>query len=130
MWSNFSLNSFSKLNRGVSEFSKRTNVWRYNVGSSHGSKDKETFKHPATFPEKLARDHIISWSNKNDIVYDPFIGSGTTATIAIREDRRFIGSEINKEYYKIAKKRIKKEIEQEKLRIFKWKRKDWKLETV
>lgn len=54
--------------------------------------------HPARFPESLARDHIITWSNPGDIVYDPMIGSGTTARMAAITGRNFIGSEISKEY--------------------------------
>lgn len=62
--------------------------------------------HPVVFPEKLAQDHIISWSVENDIVYDPFLGSGTTAKMAKLNNRQYIGSEISKEYCEIAKKRI------------------------
>jgi len=70
------------------------------------SKDKISFKHPATFPEKLANDHIISWSNEGDIVYDPFMGSGTTAKMAKLNNRNYIGSEISEEYCNIANKRL------------------------
>jgi site-specific DNA-methyltransferase (adenine-specific) len=62
--------------------------------------------HPAVFPEQLANDHIISWSNTGDLVYDPFMGSGTTAKMAILNKRNFVGSEISKEYCDIAEKRI------------------------
>lgn len=83
------------------EYGKRTNIWRIN--------QKQRSDHPAPFPYLLARDHIVSWSNENDIVLDPFIGSGTTAIAAIKENRHFIGMELNKEYYDIACERIKKE---------------------
>jgi DNA modification methylase len=66
--------------------------------------------HPAQFPEILANDHIISWSNKGDLIYDPFLGSGTTAKMAILNNRSFIGSEISEEYCEIAEKRINKEL--------------------
>jgi len=62
--------------------------------------------HPAPFPEQLAEDHILSWSNEGDIIYDPFMGSGTTAKMAILNNRKFIGSEISKEYCDISEKRI------------------------
>ena len=62
--------------------------------------------HPAVFPEKLAGDHILSWSNEKDIVLDPFLGFGTTAIACLNFNRRFIGIEIAKEYYDIAKERI------------------------
>ena len=71
------------------------------------TKSKDAKNHPAVFPEKLAKDHIISWSNENDIVYDPFMGSGTTAKMAILNNRNWIGSEMSSEYCDIAEKRIK-----------------------
>jgi hypothetical protein len=65
-------------------------------------------EHPAPFPEQLANDHIISWSNENDLVYDCFLGSGTTAKMSILNNRNYIGSELSKEYYEIALNRISK----------------------
>ena len=81
------------------------NIWTYPVGvkTDNGS-------HPATFPEKLAEDHILSWSNEGDIVYDPFMGSGTTAKMAMLNKRNYIGSEISEEYVKIAEKRLSSSI--------------------
>ena len=63
-------------------------------------------KHPASFPEPLARDHIISWSNENDLVFDPFMGSGTTGVAAKNLNRKFIGIELDPDYFKIAEDRI------------------------
>ena len=63
-------------------------------------------KHPAVFPEKLANDHIISWSNEGDTVFDPFMGSGTTGKMALANVREFIGIELDPDYFDIAKKRI------------------------
>ncbi len=83
------------------------NVWSYNVGKNQSTKDDFAFEHPAIFPEKLANDHIISWSNEGDIVYDPFAGSGTTCKMAILNNRKWIGSEISEEYCKIIEERIK-----------------------
>jgi DNA modification methylase len=83
------------------------NVWFYNSGYMVSSKDKISFNHPATFPEQLAQDHILSWSNENDLVLDPFMGSGTTAKMAILNKRNFIGFEISQEYCNIANERIK-----------------------
>ena len=87
------------------EFGMRFNVWLYANGGNNSSKD-DVFIHPAIFPEKLANDHIISWSNEGDLVYDPFMGSGTTAKMAMLNKRNYIGSEISKEYCDIAEKRI------------------------
>lgn len=80
----------------------RGNVWEYVVGSAHG----ETGTHPAPFPEKLAQDHILSWSNEGDVVLDPFMGSGTTGKAALLSKRRFVGFEISEEYWRIATERI------------------------
>jgi len=63
-------------------------------------------EHPAVFPEKLISDHILSWSNEGDIVYDPFIGSGTTAIAAKKLNRNYIGSEISSEYCAMAVSRL------------------------
>jgi DNA modification methylase len=80
------------------------NIWKYVVGG--GNSVEYGIKHPATFPEQLANDHIISWSNEGDLVYDPFMGSGTTAKMAIINKRNWIGSEISDEYCKIIERRI------------------------
>jgi site-specific DNA-methyltransferase (adenine-specific) len=92
---------------GYSKYGRRTNVWEYLIGKGHSASDKIAYEHPAIFPEKLAQDHIISWSKKDDIVFDPFMGSGTTAKMAILNKRKYIGSELSREYCEIAQKRIK-----------------------
>lgn len=93
------------------EFGKRFNIWNYPIGGGHSSKDKIAFQHPAIFPEELAEDHIISWSNEGDIILDPFMGSGTTAKMSILNNRKFIGFEISEEYCKIAEERLQKYLE-------------------
>ena len=85
------------------------NVYSLNVG---GKKEAE---HPALFPEQLAKDHITTWSNENDIVFDPFMGSGTTGKMALLKNRKFIGIEKDLNYFNIAKKRIKKTVYQPEL---------------
>lgn len=84
-------------------FSKRNNWWYLVPSGQEGS----AF-HPAVFPTELARDHIISWSNKGDVVLDPFMGSGTTAVEAVKLGRKFIGFDISPEYIKGANARLKK----------------------
>lgn len=84
----------------------RTNIWQYAVGLGGTTTDRIAFKHPAVFPEKLAEEHILSWTNQGDLVFDPMCGSGTTGKMAIINRRRFIGVDISKEYIAIAKKRI------------------------
>lgn len=91
---------------GYGELGRRTNVWKYNIGKGHSASDEFAYEHPSIFPEKLAQDHIKTWSRPGDVVYDPMMGSGTVAKMCILEGRKFIGSEINKEYCKIANKRI------------------------
>lgn len=82
------------------------NIWEYKTGSNQSTKDKIAFRHPAVFPEQLANDHIISWSNEGDIILDPFMGSGTTGKMAVLNNRKFIGIELDDIYYEIAKNRI------------------------
>ena len=91
---------------GYSEYGRRTNIWEYGIGKGQSTKDNIAFEHPAIFPEQLANDHIISWSNEGDIIYDPFAGSGTTGKMAILNKRKCIMSEISAEYCDIIKKRL------------------------
>jgi site-specific DNA-methyltransferase (adenine-specific) len=84
----------------------KTNIWEYAVGLHGSTSDKEAFKHPAIFPEKLAEDHILSWSNEGDIVFDPMCGSGTTCKMAKKHKRLYIGCDISEEYVNVAKKRL------------------------
>lgn len=90
----------------VNKVIARSNIWEYNTGFNKTTKDKIAFNHPAIFPEALAQDHILSWSNEGELVYDPFMGSGTTAKMAILNNRKWLGSEISKEYCEIANKRL------------------------
>lgn len=83
------------------EYGQRFNVWHMSPEKSN----KKRF-HPAQFPEALAHDHIISWSNPGDLVLDPFAGSGTTGICCINTNRRFLGFEICEEYYAIANARL------------------------
>ena len=91
----------------LKEYGVRFNIWRISNGHQKSTLDKIAFKHPAIFPEKLAQDHILSWSNEGDIVLDPFMGSGTTAKMALLNKRKYIGMEISQEYIDIANERIK-----------------------
>lgn len=84
----------------------RTNIWHYAVGLGGTTNDKEAFKHPAIFPELLAQEQILSWSNEGDLILDPMCGSGTTCKMAMLNGRNFIGIDISDEYIKIAKHRV------------------------
>ena len=90
----------------VKEFGIINNIWRYEAGGHKSTKDKMAYKHPAIFPEKLAEDHILSWSNENDLILDCFMGSGTTAKMAMLNNRNYIGFEIDETYCNLANKRI------------------------
>lgn len=94
----------------VKEFGVRNNIWRYNTGFNYSSKDPYAFEHPAIFPKAMVSDHIISWSNEGDLVYDPMMGSGTTAKMAKLLNRNYIGSEISSEYCEIIKKRLAQQV--------------------
>lgn len=90
----------------MAEYGVRWNTWEYSTGLNCSTKDKIAFKHPAIFPEKLAEDHIISWSNKGDLVFDPMAGSGTTLKMAKLNNRNYLGFEISEEYCDIIKQRM------------------------
>ena len=86
------------------------NIWPYTLG---GRKD-----HPATFPEDLVLDHILSWSNPGDIIFDPMCGSGTTLKVAEHLERRWLGFDISPKYVEMASKRLELYREKHGLRIF------------
>jgi DNA modification methylase len=90
----------------VSEYGMRYNIWEFMTSKGFANSDSFAYKHPAIFPDKVAHDHIISWSNEGDVVLDPFLGSGTTGKMAKQLNRQFIGIEISQEYLDIAKRRI------------------------
>ena len=88
----------------IKEKKIKTNAWIY---SANNGIDR-TIDHPAQFPEKLAEDHILSWSNEEDLVFDPFVGSGTTAKMAKKNNRKYLGFDVSQEYIDIANERINK----------------------
>jgi site-specific DNA-methyltransferase (adenine-specific) len=95
-----------KILKELKKEKTKNNIWEYAVGAGGSTNDKIAFKHPAIFPEKLAEDHILSWSDKNDIVFDPMCGSGTVAKMSLLNNRNYIGCDISAEYVQIAKKRL------------------------
>ncbi|MDR0231729.1 MAG: site-specific DNA-methyltransferase [Dysgonamonadaceae bacterium] len=82
------------------------NIWDYAVGLGGSTNDKIAFQHTAIFPEKLAQDHILSWTNEGDLVFDPMSGSGTTCKMAKYHNRNYLGMEISKEYTDLSIKRL------------------------
>jgi len=92
------------------DYGVRFNIWRYHTGAGYSTKDKVAFEHPATFPELLAQDHIISWSNPNEIILDPMVGSGTVLKNCKKLNRHSIGIEIEERYCEIAANRCRQEV--------------------
>ena len=105
----------SKEMRYSLEYGNLGNVWLYGTGYMKTTKDRIAYKHPDMFPEHLAQDHILSWSNPNDIVLDPMSGSGTVPKMCERLNRRWIACEISEEYCELSAKRIEAEAIQLKL---------------
>jgi len=107
-YKNFSTNKQKrkKMAKPVKDKKIKGNIWEYVVGKN--LVDQEAKGHPAPFPCALAQDHILSWSNKDDIVFDPMCGSGTTCKVAYQLGRKYIGSEISQEYCDIAEERLSK----------------------
>ena len=96
-----------KANVSQTEKKLRLNIWNYSVGKHHTTQDSIAFQHPAIFPEKLAEDHILSWSNEGDIVMDIFAGSGTVHKMCKLNNRQYMGFEIAEEYINIENERLK-----------------------
>lgn len=92
--------------RRINSEKVKSNLWYYDTGFNQTTCDKFAFKHPAMFPEQLAADHINTWTNPGDIVFDPFMGGGTTGKMAAILGRDFIGTDISQEYCDIAQKRV------------------------
>lgn len=90
-----------RVGRKIKEYGVRWNVWVCPTSNNDG-----WVEHPAKFPEQLVRDHIISWSNEGDLVFDPFLGSGTTAKVARDLGRHYLGCDISEEYCELARKRL------------------------
>jgi len=92
------------------DYRNRENIWIYEVGYQKSAKQDYIFEHPAIFPELLATDHILSWSNPEQTVLDPFLGSGTTCYCAKKLNRKSIGIEIEEKYCEIAAKRCRQSV--------------------
>ena len=90
------------------------NIFEYEVGSRMTG----NIDHPAVFPLKLAEDQIKTWSNKDDLVFDPFMGSGTTGVASLDLGRNFIGIDIVEKYYKIAEDRLKQTEKRCKMKLW------------
>jgi site-specific DNA-methyltransferase (adenine-specific) len=94
---------------------KISNIFYYNVGTS-SSRDKIAFEHPAIFPERLVEDQVRTWTDEGDLVYDCFMGSGTTGKIAEMLRRPWLGSEVSADYVRLAQRRISPYLPESRLR--------------
>lgn len=94
----------AKHTGGIKEFDGKRNkrsVWTVNTKPYKGA-------HFATFPASLIEPCILSGSRQSDIVMDPFMGSGTTAAVALQHGRQYLGCELNPEYGPLQQERINK----------------------
>ena len=89
----------AKTKIAVKEFGVRHNIWRINNAAPPD--DKRAYDHPALMPQLLASDLIQSYSFENDLVLDPFMGSGTTARMAYKQNRNYIGFEVDPTYHSL-----------------------------
>lgn len=101
--------------KAVNEYGIENNIWVIKNGMNKSTKDLVAFEHPAIFPEELVIKHIITWTKENDLIYDPFMGSGTTAKMSILSNRRWVGSELDSSYCEIINKRLENLVYQVKL---------------
>ena len=96
--------------RGYFERGTLDDIWQI-----RSKKDKATIGHGATFPKALVGKILNNFSKEGDIVYDPFIGTGTTALVAKMLKRQYLGSEINNRYFKLTKERLEQQDRQGQL---------------
>lgn len=96
----------NKVRKELKKEKTRNNIWRYAVGLGGSTTDKIAFQHPAIFPEQLAEDHILSWSQPGDWIFDPMCGSGTTCKMAALNNRDYLGVDISQDYIDIATNRL------------------------
>jgi DNA modification methylase len=87
-------------------YKQRSNIWRIVNGKKFAHTDDLAYEHPATFPESLAHDHILTWSNPGDVVLDPLCGAGTTCKMAKKLGRQYIGIDVSKNYCQVAERRL------------------------
>lgn len=95
--------------RYKSQLKNPTDVWRISMVS--GNFDERT-GHPAQYPEQLIERIILTGTNPGDIVLDPFMGSGTTAVVAKKLGRHYLGYEVVKDYCNMANERLQRLEEQ------------------
>jgi site-specific DNA-methyltransferase (adenine-specific) len=106
--------------RPIAAQGHRRAIWCYATGWGLTTRDRHAYEHPALMPEKMALDHIISWSQPGDLVFDPFCGAGTTTKMALLNHRRYLGFEVNPQYHEIALRRMQDAREEYRRRLDGW----------
>lgn len=104
----------------VGRYGVRGKVWYYPRGGQLTTSDRAAFQQTAPMPVEMARDHIRSWSRPGDLVFDPFLGSGTTAKMALLNDRRYLGYEVHEPYFEIAQRRLVNARSEYRRRLDEW----------
>lgn len=104
----------------LAAYGYRGNVWDYKVGNGQTTKDRFAFNQTALMPELMAEDHILSWSNPGDLVFDPMCGAATTCKMALLNHRKFLGMEIHQTYWEIACKRMELAKQEHRQRQLAW----------
>lgn len=87
-------------------YKQRTNIWRIVNGKKFAHSDDIAYEHPATYPEALAEDHILTWSNPGDLILDPMAGSGTTLKMAAKNGRDYVGIDVSSKYCDVSRRRV------------------------
>lgn len=102
--------------KAVNPMKCRGTVWQYSTSNTEGNRLK--LRHPATYPDKLAEDLMVCFSEAGDLILDPMCGSGTTCVMAQKNQRHFIGIEISEDYCQISRQRMEKDVKPEQQRFF------------
>jgi len=103
----------------IGRYGRRTNIWSYTAGTGT-TRDKMAYDHSAIMPEKMAQDHIRSWSQPGDLVFDPMCGSATTCKMALLNDRDFLGMEIDEKAWEVGCERMENALNEYRLRLTDW----------
>ncbi|MBY0522788.1 MAG: site-specific DNA-methyltransferase [Gemmataceae bacterium] len=90
----------------IGPYGLRGNVWLIDAGNGRTTKDRFAYEHPALMPEGMAEDHILSWSQPGDLVFDPMCGAATTCKMALLNHRKYLGMEVHQPYWELACKRM------------------------
>ena len=95
--------------KGVKIYGEYKTKFKYYTDKVN-KKDKKLYKHPTCKPIPFLQNHIINSSNEDDIILDCFMGSGSTGVAALNTNRKFIGIELDENYFEIAKERIEESL--------------------